>query len=95
MLFFFGLTLTFQIADRLEETAEHWKLEQQALLKGQEMAEAAAQEAEKHYLEEQNRLERYEAGPSTAQSMIHAICGKRPVNLIAMQYSMIKRDGEI
>ena len=51
----FGSTLTFQIADRLEETAEHWKLEQQALLKGQEMAEAAAQEAEKQAMEEAAR----------------------------------------
>lgn len=38
-----------------EETAEHWKLEQHALLKGQEMAEAAAREAERQAMEETER----------------------------------------
>lgn len=38
-----------------QETAEHWKLEQHALLKGQEMAEAAAREAERQAMEETER----------------------------------------
>ena len=39
----------------LKETAEHWKLEQQALLKGQEMAEEAARDAERQAMEEAAR----------------------------------------
>ncbi|CAJ1414780.1 unnamed protein product, partial [Effrenium voratum] len=38
-----------------EETAEHWKLEQQALLKQEELAEAAARDAERQAMEEAAR----------------------------------------
>eukprot|EP00438_Fugacium_kawagutii_P015381 Skav225141 [mRNA] locus=scaffold1056:178571:181910:- [translate_table: standard] len=46
------ICLVFSFEAFLEESAEGWKLEQQALLKGQELAEEAAEEAERQATEE-------------------------------------------